>query len=209
MKKLFEQMAIPGCEREPGEHYLPTTAGGLKLTRRRLKFCYHFARTGKRAESARMAGFSNKNASKIANELLQNTQVKAEVERQEKEFLAELNLTKIGVLARLAKLNDADPRRIYNDDGTIKPPSEWGESEALSITGIEVFEEYTGKGKEREYIGRTKKVKLVDPVRPLELALKHFGLTSEKVIFPDTNGNPQSIAQQMLQVVFVETSTMS
>jgi hypothetical protein len=37
----------------------------------------------------------------------------------------------------------------------------------------------------------------------VELALKHFGLTQEKVIFPDAQGNPQNIAPKVLQVVFV------
>ena len=51
----------------------------------------------------------------------------------------------------------------------------------LAISSIEVFEEFEGSGKDRVYIGDTKKLKIWDKVKALELLGKHLKLFTEKL----------------------------
>jgi phage terminase small subunit len=205
MENNYIQQLLPGIpEKVPGEHFIPTTAGMVRPTKRQRLFARYYAESGLKAESARRAGFSAKNASKIANELLQKPHVKQLVWEEEEAVISVSGLTRVNTLRKLGLMLKADPRKFYNDDGSLKPPSEWDEAMAAIIAGIEVQEEFEREGKKKVQVGWTKKVKLVDQLRPVELAMKHFGLTQEKVIFPDAQGNPQNIAPKVLQVVFME-----
>ncbi len=97
-----------------------------------------------------------------------------------------------------------DPRTLYQDDGTIKPPSEWDDATAAVIAGVEVIEMV--QGKDKVWVGQTKKVKVVDPLRTMELVLKVMGMMKESVVFPDKDGNPMAPGVQIqnrIEVVFV------
>jgi phage terminase small subunit len=202
------QILLPGIpEKERKDQYIPTTATRrLKPTKRERLFAKFYARTGKGADSIRRAGFSGKNPASYANELLHKPVVSELIKQEEVEYLGEINFTQIGVVTKLAHMHNADPARIYNDDGTIKPVAEWSLQERAVLAGIEVFEEFSGKGEERKFVGRTKKVKMADPVRLIELALKYFNILSERVVFPDKDGKPMSPGVQIqnrIEVVFV------
>lgn len=57
------------------------------------------------------------------------------------------------------------------------------ESTRRAISSLETFEEFEGYGEDREKIGDTKKVKLIDKTKALELLGKHLGMFKEKVDF--------------------------
>ena len=69
-----------------------------------------------------------------------------------------------------------DIRSILNKDGTVMDPSEWPEETARAIAGIEVEDNYTGKGDQREKVGTTTKVKLIDKTKALEMMGKELGM---------------------------------
>ena len=52
---------------------------------------------------------------------------------------------------------------------------------AGAISSLETLEEYEGYGEDREKIGDTQKVKLLDKTKALELLGKHLGMFKEKV----------------------------
>ncbi len=77
----------------------------------------------------------------------------------------------------------ADRRRglladLVNDDGSVKGLDVMPEGLKRLIAGIEVTEEFTGRGQEREMVGYTKKIPLVDRIRVLELIGKHVGVSA-------------------------------
>ena len=49
------------------------------------------------------------------------------------------------------------------------------EDTAASIAGLEVLEEFEGQGKDRKFIGYTKKFKLADKRASLDMLMKHLG----------------------------------
>lgn len=48
------------------------------------------------------------------------------------------------------------------------------------MTAVESFEEFEGAGQDRTYIGDTKRVKLIDKNRSIELVMKHLSMLVEK-----------------------------
>lgn len=84
--------------------------------------------------------------------------------------------TKELLLRELRSIATSDLREAFDDNGKLKHPSQWPDSIARAVAGLEVFEEFAGAGKDREYIGDTKKLKLWDKTKSLELIGKTMAL---------------------------------
>lgn len=79
------------------------------------------------------------------------------------------------LLHEIKKISFIDIRKIFNDDHTIKPPKEWPDDVAAAVAGIEMLEEFEGTGDQRQQVGWTKKLKLIDKLKALELLGKDLG----------------------------------
>ncbi len=92
----------------------------------------------------------------------------------------------------------SDLRKVYNADGSLKLPTEWDDDMAAAISGVETFEEFQGRGKDRKYIGTTKKVRVFDKVRALEILGKHLGIfpTEKK----DDDGGVKEVSMTNLEL---------
>jgi hypothetical protein len=74
----------------------------------------------------------------------------------------------------------------------------------MVIAGIEVFENFEREGKKRILIGLTKKVKVVDPLRSLEILLKVIGVMKETpVATPGASVTVNQNQSQEIEIVFV------
>lgn len=91
------------------------------------------------------------------------------------EFLSEL------VVRNLRLFADLDIGRAYGADGKLLPVPEMPEDIRRAITQFEVFEEFQGRGEDREYIGDTKKLKTIDPARAVELLGKYRRMFIDRV----------------------------
>lgn len=85
------------------------------------------------------------------------------------------------ILKELRSIGLSDLRSLFKEDGSLKPTNEWPESMGKMVSLIEVDELFAGYGKERSQIGFTKKIKLWDKMRALELLGKNLALFTEKV----------------------------
>ncbi len=206
MNEEFQQISMFGFpETEAAPRFLPTKHG-QRTTAKQRAFVRYFLETYELGKSAIRAGYSKKNANVIANRLMHKSQVAELIRQEEEEALKRAGINRNDALLRLAKMVYFDARNLYREDGSIKHPSEWDDATATVIAGIEVTEIYGGQGKKKVSIGQTKKVKVIDPLRALEILLRHLGLLKENVIFPDKNGNPMSPGGQIqnrIEVVFV------
>jgi phage terminase small subunit len=117
-----------------------------------------------------------KSASEIASQLLKKTQVKETVDRMMEERLQRAGIYAEKVLTRVAQIAYADLRKLYRSDGTLLSPNEWPEDIVPAIAGVEVFEEFQGKGEKKILVGHTKKVKMWDPNPSLTNLMKHLKL---------------------------------
>jgi phage terminase small subunit len=85
------------------------------------------------------------------------------------------------VLLELKRIGEADIRKIFDEDGNIKPVHEWPNEVAAFVSSIETVEEFEGSGKDREQIGWNKKVKLWNKERALELLGKNIQMFTDKI----------------------------
>lgn len=74
-------------------------------------------------------------------------------------------------MVRAATLAD-----FYNDDGKIKPPSEWTPAMKMAAASLKTFEEYEGRGDDRELVGFVRELKIWDRNPSVDRLFKHFGL---------------------------------
>jgi len=93
----------------------------------------------------------------------------------------EERLRKIGVraervLTEIARVAFSDLRQLFRKDGTLKLPSEWSRESSASIAGVEILEEFQGRGEDRTLIGHTKKIKVFDKIKALEFLARYLGI---------------------------------
>jgi hypothetical protein len=84
------------------------------------------------------------------------------------------------VLHELRRIGFSDIREIFRDDGSLKSPKDWPKDVALAVSSVEVDELFDGVGRERRQVGETKKLKLWDKMRALELLGKNLKLFTER-----------------------------
>ena len=79
-------------------------------------------------------------------------------------------------LRELGRICYFDPRKLFDDKGNLKPVHELDAETAAAIAQVEQFEEFQGRGEDRELVGYTKKVKVFDKNPAIDKAMKHLGL---------------------------------
>jgi hypothetical protein len=85
------------------------------------------------------------------------------------------------ILREIHRLSMADPRNIYNKDGTLKNPADLDDDTASIVKSFTVTELYEGVGKDRMAIGETKKIDLWSKEKALQMLAKNFGMLVEKI----------------------------
>ena len=124
------------------------------------------------------AGYSKKAAASIGEENLRKPEISAAIKVRTKEIMQRLEVTADLVLQEIAKMAFFDPRKLFNDDGSLKMISEIDDHSASSIAGFEVCELFEGNGEQKHAYGLLKKVKLADKSRNLEMLGRYLKLFS-------------------------------
>lgn len=78
------------------------------------------------------------------------------------------------ILQELRTIGYVDLREAYDERGALKPMHELPETLARAIAGVDVVEEYQTIDGKPEHIGSTKKLKLIDKLKALELMGKQL-----------------------------------
>ena len=125
-------------------------------------------------------------ANAASSRLLRNVKVQEYISEKMKEREQRTEITQDMVIKELAKIAFLDIRKLYTENGQLKNIADMDIETAGAISSLETLEEYEGYGDDREKIGDTQKVKLLDKTKALELLGKHLGMFKEKVTI---NGN--------------------
>jgi phage terminase small subunit len=111
------------------------------MTARQQRFIAELLVDGNAAAAARRAGYSERTARQIANELLTKPDIRAAVEearaRQLERVAADAQAKAQRVLLELERVAYSDVRTIFAD-GRILPPHLWSDDTAAAISAIEV-----------------------------------------------------------------------
>lgn len=148
-----------------------------RLPPKRRLFVQEYLKDLNAKQAAKRAGYKHphvEGARLLAFASVQNAVEAAFAKRMER-----MEITAEKVLQEIARLAFSDVRKVVEGDGTLKDVSTLDDDTAAAIAGIEVVEEFAGRGAEREKIGYTKKVKLWDKTASLTLLAKHLRLIVE------------------------------
>ncbi|WP_434513794.1 terminase small subunit [Dechloromonas sp. ARDL1] len=158
----------------------------MSLTPKQEKFAQEVA-SGKSQADAYRAAFDcarskPETIQSHASRLMADGKVSARVKELREMIVDRLAINNERILREIARLALFDPRSLFNDDGTPKPIAELDDDTAAAIAGLEVLEEFEGSGKERVFVGYTKKYKIADKNAALEKLCKHLGLYAPQKI---------------------------
>lgn len=152
------------------------------LTRKQEIFCAEYAVDGNGTRAAVSAGYSAKSADSQSAQLLRLPKVQEEIKRRGQKLTTKLEISAEKVLGGLANLAFFDIRKLYDEQGNLKPITDLDDITASVIEGIEVEEAYEhfGKGQAKPK-GVLKKVKLASRGLNLERLGRHLKLFTDKI----------------------------
>lgn len=120
-------------------------------------------------------------ASAAGSRMLGNVKVQEYISKKQKEIEKRTEVTQDMVIKELAKIAFLDIRKLYTENGQLKNVTDIDDDTAGAISSLETLEEYDGYGDDREKIGDTQKVKLLDKTKALELLGRHLGIFNDKL----------------------------
>lgn len=120
-------------------------------------------------------------ANAASSRMLRNVKVQEYISEKQKEIEKRTEVTQDMVIKELAKIAFLDIRKLYTENGQLKNVADIDSDTAGAISSLETLEEYEGYGDDREKIGDTQKVKLLDKTKALELLGRHLGIFNDKM----------------------------
>lgn len=153
-----------------------------ELTAKQAQFVREYLIDLNATQAAIRCGYSAKTAEQQGSRLLRNAQVKDAIEQARADRSEKTNITAAWVLERLAEEATADIADLYDKaTGELLPVHEWPLIWRQGLVqGIEVDELFDGRGNDRVHIGFTRKIKLDNRVKRLELIGRHVGVQAFK-----------------------------
>lgn len=152
------------------------------LSRKQERFVIEYVQDLNATQAAKRAGYSEKTADAIGAENLRKPKIIAAVAKAQEARTIRTEITADRVLKELARIGLSDPRKLFDEDGGIKPPKDWDDDVAASIASIKMVERPSGK-KDKDgnpIMERTYDVKVWDKNAALDKIAKHFGMFIER-----------------------------
>lgn len=153
------------------------------LTEKEEAFCQHYVREANAALAARLAGYPAMTAGETGYEYLRKPHITSRVQALRLKVDKGYDGMREKIIGKLMVMADVNPQAVYNDDGTLKPISEWDLDTCQSINSIETTEDLLG-------FNKTKKLKMHDKIKALEVLNKMQGYNApDKIANTDPDGN--------------------
>lgn len=159
-----------------------------KLKDRPERFCQEYLKHLNGTKAAMDAGYSENGAEVRAHELLRNSKIQMRIQELMEDRSVRTEVTQDEVLLELKKVAFFDISKAYDEEGNLLSVHEMPEETRKAIAGIEVFTELDyGSDKDqvgddiKKIVGKTKKLKLNDKLKALEMLGRHLKLFTDKV----------------------------
>lgn len=161
-----------------------------ELTAKQALFVAEYLIDLSASHAAQRAGYSKKTSRQLGYRLLGDPRVQAAIQAAKQAREVRTQISQDRVLQELARVAFFDPRRLLMPDGSLRPLSELDDDTAAAVAGLDIVEEFEGRGESRERVGFTKKVKVAGKVEALALAMRHLGMLRDRVELTGQNGGP-------------------
>ena len=128
-------------------------------------------------QAAIRAGYSVKTANEQGARLLANVSVKNAIRERQEVLKMKTEVTQEWVVERYRRIVEGcDKRLFFNDDGSVKPPSQWSAEMGLAVAAFEV-EELGDEG----LAVAVSKLRFQDAKAALDSLARHLGMFKDKV----------------------------
>ena len=131
------------------------------------------------AQAAINAGFSPKSAHVKASIMMRDERIQKRIAELMAERNKRLRVSADYVLLRLVEIDQMDVLDILNDDGGLKPISQWPKIWRTTLSGLDISTTITNFD-ETTLENMLKKIKWPDKVKNLELIGKHVDVNAFK-----------------------------
>lgn len=171
------------------------------MTPKQLRFVQEYLLDLNATQAAIRAGYSKRTANEQGARLLAKASVAEAIAAAQARRADRTEINADWVLKRLAEEADADLADLYDEKGDLLPVSEWPLIWRKGIVaGLEIEALFDGHGEDRRQIGYTKKLKLSDRIKRIELIGKHVGVQAfrEQVGLSDPHGDPIQLIQRTI-----------
>jgi phage terminase small subunit len=146
-------------------------------------FAQEFSVSNNGTQAAIKANYSERSASTQASRMLKIDKVKARIDELLIKTTDKLEITRERVLAEYGKLAFLDPKKLYDEDGSLKSIHDMDDDTAAAITSIEVASLAEGAGK-------LTKIKVSDKKGALDSLAKTLSMFTEKHEHTGKDGKP-------------------
>ena len=144
---------------------------------RKALFAKEFlANGGNATQAAIKAGYSARTADQQGSRLLKDVKVREIIEASREKALNKADLNIDRVLLEAKRLALFDPRKLFNEDGSLKPVKDLDEDTAVALAAFDAIEIGGGNG---AVLGHVRKLRFHDKNAALEKLFKHLGLYKE------------------------------
>ncbi|TNV22252.1 terminase small subunit [Buttiauxella sp. B2] len=152
------------------------------LTAQMEAYCQEYVKTPEDQKgSAVRAGYSEKTAAKFASQNMRDQRVIDRIAELMTERNKRLRVSADYVLQRLVEIDQMDVLDILEDDGSLKPVSQWPKVWRISLSAIDINRiNMSLKDGESDIETTLQKVKWPDKVKNLELIGKHVDVNAFK-----------------------------
>lgn len=167
-------VALEEAREEERPEWLP----GLLPSEEKFALLYlQFNCSGPDAVLAMRPEISRNAARCAAHRLMKRPEIQARIFELHEEMQAELKFTAKRVFLEIARIARGDVRKLYDENGNLRPVHELGDDEAALIAGIEVYEDFLGtEAGEKVQVGQTKKIRLRDRLAALKALGEYHGM---------------------------------
>jgi phage terminase small subunit len=175
-----------------------------KLTSKQESFCQAILAGLNQSNAYRKAydcrGMKAETIHVRACELRNDSKIAVRIEALMKPVIAGAQMSRAEALSIAAMVGRHDARKMFDRHGNPKEITELEENEAMSIEGFEFYEAFAGNGESRKAVGYTKKFKLRDRLKAIELIAKIRGY------YRDEEEGDVSKVPPRVEVVFVDAT---
>lgn len=151
----------------------------MTLTPKAEMFCLEYLKDLNGTRAAIRAGYSPRSAKVQASRMLTKVNVSDRIKELCDQRYKALAVEAKDILKELLLIAKSDIGEVWDEEGRLIDIKKIPDATRRAIKGVEVTEEFSGHGKDRELIGFTKKVKFWDKVKALELLGKHLRLFAD------------------------------
>ena len=174
------------------------------LTARERKFVILYVALGNGAEAMRQAGYAEKTALSGSEHLLRRPAVVGAISKAEAAVMRKLQIDVDRTRQEMARIAFLDPRELYREDGTMKPPKEWPAHVAAAISSIKYHEVPLVTADGVSVRGCTAEVRFVPKNPAIEMLGRHLEMFVDRFAMEDRRTPEQEERRQKVREQFID-----